>query len=83
MVQQPEGGLGFALATTEEDVNNLCSSLSKTPLKEIEVHIGEKRTIRGKPASWVLWEMDKRKALTMRKEGGGREFSPVGSGHDT
>lgn len=82
MVGQPEGGLGFTLATTEEDVKNLCSSLSTTPLTEIEVRIGEWRTIRGRPASWVLWEMDKHKVLTMRKEGDGRVFSPVDSGHD-
>jgi len=82
MTEQPEGELGFALATAEEDVKNLCSSLSTTPLREIEVQIGEERTIRGRPASWVLWEMSERKVLTMRKEGDGRAFSPVGSGHD-
>jgi len=74
MVQQPEGELGFTIATAEEDIKNLCSSLSTTPLEEIEVHIGEKRTVRGKPMSWVLWEMSKRKVLTMRKEGDGRVF---------
>ena len=76
-MQQPEGEIGFAIATAEEDVKNLCSSLSTTPLKEIEVVIGEKRTVRGKPMSWVIWEMGKRKVLTMRKEGDGRVFSPA------
>lgn len=74
-VDQLDGKHGFAPATTEEDVKNLCSSFSKTSLDEVEVRIGEKRTIRGKPASWVLWENRNRKVLKMSKEKDGWEFS--------
>lgn len=76
MVDQLDGKRGFAQATTEGDVKNLCSSLSKTSLEEVEVRIGEKRTIRGKPASWVLWEIRNRKVLKMGREKDGWEFSP-------
>jgi len=68
MVQQPDGECGFAPATTEGDVKNLSSSLSTTSLEEIEAHIGEKRTIMGRPASWVLWELRNRKVLKLSRE---------------
>jgi len=75
MVHQLDGKHGFTPATTEEDAKNLCSSLSTTSLEEVEVRIGEKRTIRGKPASWVLWEIRNRKVLKMNREKDGWEFS--------
>ena len=75
MVHQPDGERGFAPATTEEDVKNLCSSLSATSLEEIEVRIGEKRTIRGKPAGWVTWETRNRKVLKTSREKDGWAFS--------
>ena len=79
MIQQPNGERGYALATTEEDVKNLSSSLSTTSLEEIEVRTGEKRTIRGKPAYWVSWENNNRKILkTSRK--GGEAFSSLSTG---
>lgn len=83
MIEQPGGERGFALAATEEDVKNLCSSLSMTSLEEIKVHIGEKRTIRGKPASWVLWEISNRKVLTISKEKDGWAFSSLQPGYGT
>ncbi|KAF9793350.1 hypothetical protein BJ322DRAFT_121440 [Thelephora terrestris] len=64
----PERGSARALATTEEDVKSLSSSLSATSLKEIKVRIGEKRTVRGRPAGWVLWEKDCCKTVTMNRE---------------
>lgn len=70
------GEHGYAPATTEEDVKNLFSSLSTTSLEEIEVRTGEKRTIRGKPVYWVIWENDNRKIWkTSRREG--EAFSPM------
>jgi len=59
---------GGALATTEEDVKSLALSLSATSLEEIMVQIGEKRIVRGYPASWVLWEADHRKTVTMTRQ---------------
>ena len=81
-IQEPSGERGFAPATTEEDVKNLSLSLSTTSLEEIKVQIGEKRTIRGKPAHWVLWEGRNRKVLTMSKEKDGWVSSPAGTGRD-
>ena len=56
------------LATTEEDVESLALSLSATSLEEIQVRIGEKRTVRGYPASWVIWEMEHLKTVTMTRQ---------------
>ena len=61
---------GDALATTEEDVKSLSSSLSATRLEEIKVQIGEKRIVRGLPAGWVLWEKDHQKTVTMTRPKG-------------
>lgn len=83
MVQQSDGERSFAPATTEEDVKNLSSSLLTTLLEEIEVQIGDKRTIRGKPATWVLWESHNRKVLTMSREGDGWVLSSMKTGRDS
>ena len=56
------------LATTEEDVESLALSLSATSLEGIQVQIGEKRTVRGYPASWVMWEMEHLKTVTMTRQ---------------
>jgi len=83
MIVSPDGQRGFAPATTEEDVKNLSSSLSATSLEEINVRIGEKRTVRGRPAYWVLWETSNRKDLTMSREKDGWVFSSIRTGRDT
>ncbi|KAF9653791.1 hypothetical protein BDM02DRAFT_3106868 [Thelephora ganbajun] len=82
MIQQPNGERGFAPATTEEDARSLSSSLSATPLKEITVRIGEERTIRGRPAYFVLWENNNRKVLTMSREKDGWVLSSIRTGHE-
>jgi len=81
-IKGPGGERGFAPATTEEDVKNLSSSLSATSLEEIKVRIGEKRTIRGRPMYWVLWETENRKDLTMCREKDGWAFSSIRIGYD-
>lgn len=82
MVQLSSGEYGFAPATTEEDIRNLSSSLSTTSLEEIEVRVGEKRTIRGRPVDWVMWECSNRKILTMRRERDGWAFSSIETGYE-
>ena len=76
-IEQSDGSTGFALATTEEDVGRLSSSLSTASLEEIEVRVGEKRTIGGKPAHWVLWENSNHRVLKTSRENEGEAFSPV------
>ena len=56
------------LATTEEDAESLALSLPATSLEEIQVRIGEKRAVRGYPASWVIWEMEHLKTVTMTRQ---------------
>lgn len=82
MIQQTDGDCGFAPATTEEDVKKLSSSLSTTSFEEIKVRIGEKRTIRGRPMSWVLWENRTRKVLKTSREKGAEEFSSISTCRD-
>jgi len=79
MIQQPNGERGYAPATTEDDIRNLSSSLSMTPLEEIEVRMGEKRTIRGRPVYWVLWENSNRKVLKMNRKDGEAFSSMIAS----
>ena len=79
MIQQPNGERGYAPATTEDDIGNLSSSLSTTSLEEIEVRIGEKRTIRGRPVYWVIWENDNRKVLKTNRMDG-EAFSSIIAG---
>lgn len=81
MIQLPDGERGLAPATTEEDVKNLSSSLSTTSLEEIKVHVGEKRTVRGRPMFWVLWETRNRKVLRMSRKGE-VEFSTISTCRD-
>jgi len=75
--QGSNGEVGLAPATTEEDVKNLSSSLSTTGLEEIKVRIGEKRTIRGRPMSWVLWERSNRKVLATSRRKDAEAFSSI------
>jgi len=79
MIQHPNGERGYAPATTEDDIRSISSSLSTTSLEEIEVRVGEKRTIRGRPVYWVIWEGNNRKVLKMNRKGG-EAFSSIVAG---